>query len=71
MNGAMEKVRDYIALIMTVAMLLMVGLKCAIPDRLWDVYLMIISFFYGLKQNGAADNVNKDDTQEVKNEQKS
>lgn len=50
MNEAMTKVRDYIALVMTLGMLLFVGLHVAIPDRLWDVYLAIIMFFFGSKQ---------------------
>ena len=50
LNEAMNKVRDYIALIMTVAVIALVGLKIPIVDRFWDVYLMIISFFFGSKQ---------------------
>lgn len=49
----MGKVRDYIALLMTLGMLVFVGLHVAIPDRLWDVYLAIIMFFFGSKQNEA------------------
>lgn len=47
MNEYMSRVRDYIALLMTLGMLIFVGCHVTIPDRLWDVYLMIISFFYG------------------------
>lgn len=57
MNEAMGKVRDYIALIMTLGMLIFVGLHVAIPDRLWDVYLAIIMFFFGSKQNDAGKDV--------------
>lgn len=53
MNEAMSKVRDYIALIMTLGMLIFVGFHVIIPDRLWDVYLAIIMFFFGSKQNDA------------------
>lgn len=51
MNEAMSKVRDYIALIMTLGMLVFVGFHVSIPDRLWDVYLAIIMFFFGSKQS--------------------
>lgn len=51
MNEAMGKIRDYIALLMTLGMLLFVGFHVAIPDRLWDVYLAIIMFFFGSKTN--------------------
>jgi hypothetical protein len=51
MNEAMGKVRDYIALLMTFGMLLFVGFHVAIPDRLWDVYLAVIMFFFGSKTN--------------------
>lgn len=50
MNEAMGRVRDYIALLMTLGMLIFVGCHVAIPDRLWDVYLAIIMFFFGSKQ---------------------
>lgn len=50
-NDAIAKVRDYIALIMTLGMLIFVGFHVAIPDRLWDVYLAIIMFFFGSKTN--------------------
>lgn len=53
MNEAMGRVRDYIALLMTLGMLIFVGCHVAIPDRLWDVYLAIIMFFFGSKQNEA------------------
>lgn len=51
MNKYMDKVRDYIALIMTMGMLVFVGFHVVIPDRLWDVYLAIIMFFFGSKTN--------------------
>jgi hypothetical protein len=49
MFQAMEQVRDYIALIMTVAVLAMVGFKIPVPDRIWDIYMMVIAFFFGSK----------------------
>ena len=49
MNEAMGKIRDYIALIMTVAVIGLVAFKIPIVDRFWDVYLMVISFFFGSK----------------------
>jgi len=51
MNEAMSRVRDYIALLMTLGMLIFVGFHVVIPDRLWDVYLAIIMFFFGSKTN--------------------
>jgi len=51
LNDAMSRVRDYIALLMTLGMLIFVGFHVAIPDRLWDVYLAIIMFFFGSKTN--------------------
>lgn len=54
MNEAMSKIRDYIALVMTLGMLIFVGFHVVIPDRLWDVYLAIIMFFFGSKQNDVA-----------------
>ncbi len=51
MGQAMEQVRDYIALIMTVAILGMVAFKVAMPDRIWDIYMMVIAFFFGSKQS--------------------
>lgn len=53
MIGAIDKIRDYIALIMTLGMLIFVGFKLPIPDRLWDVYLAIVMFFFGSKQTDA------------------
>ena len=50
-DNAMGKVRDYIALLMTLGMLLFVGFHVVIPDRMWDVYLAIIMFFFGSKTN--------------------
>lgn len=49
MNEAMGKVRDYIALIMTIAILIMVGFKVVMPDRIWDIYMMVVAFFFGSK----------------------
>ncbi len=49
MKEAMEQVRDYIALIMTMSILAMVGFHVAIPDRIWDIYMMVIAFFFGSK----------------------
>lgn len=49
----MSRVRDFIAIAMTMGMLGLVTFKLPVPDRLWDVYLMVISFFFGSK--GAID----------------
>lgn len=71
MSEAMSKVRDYIALIMTIGILLMIAFKVVMPDRIWDIYMMVIAFFFGSKSSDVAKDTttittSKIDKQEVK-----
>lgn len=55
-------VRDFIAVMFSVGVFILVGAKIPVPDQIWSALLVILTFFFSTPKNGGSNVQNTDAT---------